>query len=121
MDAHEFNEETGTNILSAPPHTARSVEAPDCNVCENRHAFGTPCVEPFQKGPRTGRVRVAVAISATGMYVAHGDIGQQGYCESFVKKTLAEMGGTRMPWRLATIEADVPLPETPTVEGTVTK
>jgi hypothetical protein len=69
MDPHEFSEETGTNILSAPPHTARSVDVvAKCALCGAMHYGDTPCPRAYPRAypPKTVRVRLAVALYEDG-------------------------------------------------------
>lgn len=66
-----------------------------------------------QTEPPTIRVRIAVGIDERGEWEAYGN---QGYTD---KQTLAQSGIGEWGRAIVWVEADVPLPVAPTIEGTV--
>lgn len=71
---------------------------------------------------RTVRVRIAVAVNECGDYKAEGgnrETGLGGIPRWDVACSLAVSAGGAIPTHIAWVEADIPIPEAPTVPGEV--
>lgn len=101
-------------------HYCRGIFEPGDN-CPARAAFADrplPCEarEPMKK---TIRVRIAVAVGAGGQWSAVGCSGEGSTDDELESYALEGMEDAAVAIHF--IEADVPLPETVTVEGRVSK
>jgi hypothetical protein len=88
-----------------------------CNVCETNHGVGTEHPARLHQGPRTVRIKIAVAVTPDGDWNAAGWRNAKGE----TRRDAAIEGLDADEYQTMWIEADIPLIETPVVRGEVVK
>lgn len=106
---------------STGPYHVRVDDAPECNVCEIRHPYGTEHPERIHPGARTVKVRMAVAIFPGGLVrtVAHNLNSRLSDTEILRIACSLEYGIPPDVTRFA--EVEIPIESAETIRGEVVK